>query len=77
MIQLVKILALDPGKMRDSFAAVGIEPIKDEVHIRLAKRWKGRDYTDVVNKIISMNVRQNFDHIVLEINNTGMVVQEL
>ncbi len=74
---MVKILGLDPGKMRDSFAAVGIEPIKDEVHIRLAKRWKGRDYTSVVNTVIGINLRQHFDHIVLEINNTGMVVQEL
>ena len=74
---MVKILGLDPGKMRDSFAVVGVEPIKDEVHIRMAKRWLGRDYTKVVNTIIGIHVRQNFDHIVLEINNTGMVVQEL
>lgn len=74
---MVKILALDPGKIADSFGVVGIEPIKDEIHIRLAKRWLGRNYTDVVNKIIAIHVRQNFDHIVLEMNNTGQVVKEL
>ena len=74
---MTKILALDPGKMRDSFAIVGVEPIKDEIHIRLAKRWLGRNYTEVVNKIIAIHLRQNFDHIILETNNTGVVVKEL
>lgn len=74
---MVKILALDPGKIADSFGVVGIEVIKDEIHIRLAKRWLGRNYTEVVNKIIAIHVRQNFDHIVLEMNNTGQVVKEL
>jgi hypothetical protein len=70
------ILGGDPGKHRDSFALVAIEPIKDKIHVRGANRFNKRDYLDVEKHIERSYKKNDFDHIVIELNNTGTHVVE-
>ena len=71
------IAACDPGKIRDSFGFVVIRVDKDDIVVRTARRWQGRDYTDVERTIAKYHLKHNFDHIVVEQNNTGIHVIEI
>ena len=68
------IAACDPGKIRDSFAFVVIEPQADYFIVKAAKRWLGRDYMDIEKQIAKYHVKHNFDHIVVEQNKIIMVL---
>ena len=50
---------------------------KDNITVRAAKRWLGVDYTDVEEQIAKFHLKHNFDHIVIEQNNTGIHVIEV
>ena len=65
------------GKIRDSFGFVVIRVDKDSIVVRTARRWQGRDYTDVERTIAKYHLKHNFDHIVVEQNNTGIHVIEV
>ena len=71
------IAGCDPGKLSDSFGFVVIRVEKDDIIVRAAKRWLGRDYTDVERTIAKFHTKHNFDHIVVEQNNTGVHVIEV
>ena len=71
------IAAGDPGKIRSSFAFVVIRVNEDDISVRAAKRWLNKDYTDVEREIAKYHMKHNFDHIVIEQNNTGIHVIEV
>ena len=66
-----------PGKLSDSFAFVVIRVDKENIIVRAAKRWLGLEYTDVEQQIAKFHLKHNFDHIVIEQNNTGIHVIEV
>lgn len=73
---MVLILGGDPGKHRDAFALVAIQPKEDKIHVRGANRFSKRDYIDVEKHIEKSYKKNNFDHVVIELNNTGTHVVE-
>ena len=77
MVCVLLIAACDPGKIRDSFGFVVIRVDEDDIKVRAVKRWLGRDYTDVERTIAKYHMKHNFDHIVVEQNNTGIHVIEV
>ena len=70
------IAACDPGKIHDSFGFVVIRVDDKVIHVRTARRWLGRDYTDVERTIAKFHMKHNFDHVVVEQNSMGVHVVE-
>lgn len=75
-----RIGALDPGRMKDSFAMVGIQ-VENKSHIRIvgATQWKKQEYDTVekqVHIIHSSVVKRPFDIIGVETNQVGWHVVE-
>ena len=70
------IAACDPGKIHDSFGFVVIRVDDEVIHVRTARRWLGRDYTDVERTIAKFHMKHNFDHVVVEQNSMGVHVVE-
>ena len=50
----MRIAGIDSGKMRDSFAFVGIEIKNNNIHVLGVKTWLGRKYIEVENLISKM-----------------------
>jgi len=73
----MRIAGLDPGKMRDGFAMVACEIKDNKLYVKGAKRWLHRNYTEVEREIKKIHDSNPFDHIMLEVNNTGQHVYEV
>ena len=72
----MRIAGIDSGKLRDSFAFVGIEVKHDNVYVLGVKTWLGRNYLDVENLIADIHSTKPFNYYSVEINNTGEHVYE-
>ena len=72
----MRIAGIDSGKMRDSFAFVGIEIKNNNIHVLGVKTWLGRKYIEVENLISKIHDEKPFNYYVVEINNTGEHVFE-
>ena len=72
----MRIAGIDSGKMRDSFAFVGIEIRNNNVYVLGVKTWLGRKYIEVENLIAKIHDEKPFNYYVVEINNTGEHVFE-
>jgi len=44
MNKIIKLAAIDPGKLRDATAFVYADIDEDKIHIRACKRYKGKKY---------------------------------
>jgi len=73
----LRIAGLDPGKMRDGFAMVVCETKDNKLYVKGAKRWLHRNYIEVERDIKKIHESNPFDHIMLEVNNTGQHVYEV
>lgn len=73
---MIRIAGGDPGKNRDYFAFVIIE-VTDKITVKGARQWKKQAYTDIEQKIAKYHTQYDFDHIVIELNNTGEHVVEV
>lgn len=74
---MIKVLGLDPGKQRDSFALVSVEEDGDKYLVKNAQRFLGRDYLEVEKTIAILHQKAKFNYIILELNNTGHHVLEV
>ena len=72
----MRIAGIDSGKLRDSFAFVGVEIKHDNVYVLGVKTWLGRNYLDVENLIAEIHDTKPFNYYSVEINNTGEHVYE-
>jgi len=72
----MRIAGIDSGKLRDSFAFVGIEVKNDNIYVKGVKTWLGRKYIEVEQLIADIHKQKPFDFYVVEINNTGEHVFE-
>ena len=72
----MRIAGIDSGKMRDSFAFVGIEVKNNNIYVLGVKTWLRRKYIDVENLIAKIHNNKPFNYYVVEINNTGEHVFE-
>lgn len=73
----IKVGASDPGKQRDSFGFVGVKYDSPRILIIAAKRWLHHNYLTVEQKIADIHQQFNYDHQIIEINNTGIHVWEV
>jgi len=74
---VTKVLGLDPGKQRDSFALVAVEEEGGKYLVKNAQRFLGRDYLEVEKSIAELHKIARFSYIILELNNTGHHVLEV
>ena len=72
----MRIAGIDSGKLRDSFAFVGVEVKLNNIYVLGVKTWLGRNYLDVENLISDIHATKPFDFYSVEINNTGEHVYE-
>ena len=72
----MRIAGIDSGKLRDSFAFVGVEVKLNNIYVLGVKTWLGRNYLDVENLIANIHATKPFDFYSVEINNTGEHVYE-
>jgi hypothetical protein len=72
----MRIAGIDSGKLRDSFAFVGVEVKQNNIYVLGVKTWLGRNYLDVENLISDIHATKPFDFYSVEINNTGEHVYE-
>jgi len=73
------IAGIDPGKMRDGFALAAIQTDRKNIYIVGAAEWLHKDYTDVEQEIYQIHktiAKKPFDHIGVEVNNSGPQVFE-
>jgi len=74
-----RIAAIDPGTQQDSFAMVGIECDRKDIFIIGATQWKHQDYPAMEEQVAVIHktiVNRPFDHIAVEVNNTGLHVYQ-
>lgn len=74
---MVKVIGLDPGKQKDSFAIVAVERNDDKFLIRNCIRFLGKDYLKVEEEIDKLHRMFGYDYYLLEVNNTGQHVYEV
>ena len=72
----MRIAGIDSGKLRDSFAFVGIEVKDNNIYVLGVKTWLGRNYLEVENLIANIHDTKPFNFYSVEINNTGEHVFE-
>jgi hypothetical protein len=77
----MKVIGIDSGKQRDSFAIVGVERIYEgwnpKFLVKNAQRWLGRNYIDVEKDIYKLHQKHPYDQYIIELNNVGHHVYEI
>ena len=66
-----RIVGLDPGKQKDSFAMVTITIRDKKIYVLGAKGWLGKAYIQVEQELAEIHQLYPADLYVVEINNTG------
>jgi len=78
----MKVLGIDSGKQRDSFAIVSVGRDDTDIEhpklmVRNAQRWLGRDYIRVEQDIVKLHSKFPHDYYIIEVNSVGMHVYEM
>ena len=73
----MKVLALDPGKQKDSFGVVAAKRENGIIYVLNAQRFLGMKYLEVEEHITNLYKNHQYDYVVLELNNTGHHVIEV
>lgn len=69
----IELIAFDPARTQDSFAALGaqLDLAKKHINYDLAKQWKGRDYTQVEKDISTRHQKHPVPLYLVETNAAG------
>lgn len=75
---MTRIVGIDPGMQKDSFAIVIIETDDEKIKVKATYSWRGKSYLEVEKKIAELHNSNPCDYYVVEQNNTGThVIQNL
>ena len=67
----MRLMPLDPGRIRDAFGGLVATVTSDRIMIEAAKEWFRKDSTTVIGEIATIVKKNGIDRVICESNNQG------